>query len=294
MRGQSSDYNEWAKLNPGWSWEEVLPLFRKSLDYAPSKDAVYPIDTEQYKQGGEWRVESQRLGWDVLDDFAKAGELVGIPRVKDFNNSEEIGSGYFQVNQERGLRWSSSEGFLQPIADRSNLHVITGVTVTNINVDADLKCNGISFVDRNGSTTTITAKNETILSAGSIGSPHLLQVSGIGDAGVLKKHNIHTRLNLPGVGHNLQDHLQIRSVYKLKDGTPTLNTLSNSIIGRIRMGFEYILNQSGPLAMAPSQLGMFCKSRQAKTPNMQYHVQPLSLDKFGDPLHSFPGITAAV
>ena len=223
-----------------------------------------------------------------------AAESLGMPKLKDFNSSDSIGSGYFQVNQQSGIRLSASEAFLHPVANRANLFVVPSCTVQRIICSDRSVAEGVEILDSSGNSRTIRATKEVILSAGAIGSPHLLQVSGIGDRSLLEKHGVNTLKDVPGVGRNLQDHLQIRSVYKVRREAKTLNTLANSGLGKIALGLEYVLNQGGPLSMAPSQLGLFCKSSGAATPNMQYHVQPLSLDKFGEPLHPFPGFTAAV
>lgn len=232
----------------------------------------------------------------MLDDFALAAEDVGIPMRKDFNSSDEIGSGYFQVNQVNGIRWSTSKAFLKPALDRKNLEIFVNATVSKILLERNYSvcATAVEFVDKNQNIQQLYAKREVVLCAGAIGSPLLLQVSGIGPADLLSKHGVTPICDLRGVGQNLQDHLQLRSVYRLKKGTKTLNTLANSLFGKVAMAIEYALHQSGPLAMAPSQLGIFCRSKHSETPNMQYHVQPLSLDKFGEPLHPFPGITAAV
>lgn len=236
----------------------------------------------------------QRLSWDILDSFALAAQEIGIPKLKDFNSSDRVGSGYFQVNQTSGVRLSASVAFLHPVAKRPNLFVCPKSTVEKIVCSNGLVAEGVDIVDELGNKLRIRAEREVILAAGAIGSPHLLQVSGIGDEALLKGTGVTPVLNLPGVGQNLQDHLQIRSVYKLNSEARTLNTLTSNIFGQASIGLEYALSQSGPLAMAPSQLGLFYKSKGAVTPNMQYHVQPLSLDRFGEPLHSFAGFTAAV
>ena len=286
MRGQARDYDLWRQLgNMGWSWDDVLPYFRRSEDYAHGAD-------ESHGTGGEWRVEEQRLSWEILDAFRAAAAECGIPRTDDFNRGDNEGCGYFQVNQRRGVRWSTSRGFLRPAMARSNLTVLTEAQAKTIVIE-DKRARGVEFWQR-GALRRAEAAGEVILAAGAIGSPQILQLSGVGPAGVLSEFGIEVRHALSGVGENLQDHLQIRTVYKVRN-TKTLNEQANNLIRRIGMGIEYFLLKRGPLTMAPSQLGCFAKSDPAReTPNLQYHVQPLSLDRFGGPLHPFPAFTASV
>ena len=286
MRGQARDYDLWRQLgNMGWSWDDVLPYFRRSEDYVHGAD-------ESHGTGGEWRVEEQRLSWEILDAFRAAAAECGIPRTDDFNRGDNEGCGYFQVNQRRGVRWSTSRGFLRPAMARSNLTVLTEAQAKTIVIE-DKRARGVEFWQR-GALRRAEAAGEVILAAGAIGSPQILQLSGVGPAGVLSEFGIEVRHALSGVGENLQDHLQIRTVYKVRN-TKTLNEQANNLIRRIGMGIEYFLLKRGPLTMAPSQLGCFAKSDPAReTPNLQYHVQPLSLDRFGGPLHPFPAFTASV
>ncbi|WP_428310501.1 GMC family oxidoreductase [Hydrocarboniphaga sp.] len=287
MRGQARDYDEWAQLSgdASWSWDQVLPMFKRSEDHWRGGDAMHG-------SGGELRVEPQRLRWDILDRFADAAEQAGIPRTADFNGGDNTGSGKFEVTQRRGVRWSASKAFLRPAMKRRNLRVVTGALIDKLTFDGS-RVSGVEFaVD--GHKQHASSRIETILSAGSIGSPAILQRSGIGDAAPLGALGIESRRHLPGVGRNLQDHLQLRSVYQIK-GIRSLNLLANSYWGQAMMGMEYAWRRGGPLSMAPSQLGVFTKSDAAQpTANLEYHVQPLSLDKFGDPLHRFPAFTASV
>jgi choline dehydrogenase len=287
LRGQARDYDEWARItgDPAWSWNSVLPVFRKSEDYFGGAD-------EAHGAGGEWRVERQRLSWEILEHYREAMVQAGIPRSDDFNRGDNEGCGFFLVNQKRGVRWSTSKAFLRPVMNRPNLSVVTDAHVMRVRMSGR-RCDGIEFL-RAGEDTFAEARVETILAAGSIGSPQILQLSGIGPAPLLREHGIDVAHELPGVGENLQDHLQLRTISKVRDAV-TLNQRFNSPVGKMMMGLEYALFRTGPLTMAPSQLGGFTRSSsEHATPNIEYHVQPLSLDKFGDPLHRFPAFTASV
>ena len=286
MRGQARDYDQWRQMgNTGWGWDDVLPVFRQSEDFAAG-------ESELHGAGGEWRVEDQRLSWEVLDAFREACAQVGIPKTEDFNQGTNEGAGYFQVNQKRGVRWSAAHGFLHPIKHRTNLTILTHAQAKRLTV-ADGRVTGVDFW-LYGADAHAAAAREVVLASGAVGSPQILQLSGIGPGGLLRDHGIDVVHELPGVGDNLQDHLQIRAVYKVQNAK-TMNERANSLIGKAGMGLEYILFKRGPMTMAPSQLGVFTKSDpHLETPNLQYHVQPLSLDKFGEPLHSFPAITASV
>ncbi|HEY2661424.1 MAG TPA: GMC family oxidoreductase N-terminal domain-containing protein [Caulobacteraceae bacterium] len=286
MRGQAADYDHWRQLGcMGWGWDEVLPIFRASEDHHGGAD-------DYHGAGGPLRVERQRLSWPILDAFADAAEQVGIPKTDDFNRGDNFGSGLFEVNQRRGLRWSASRAFLKPVLARPNLKVITAAQAERVLIEDD-RAAGVVF-SQGGSRRLARAAGEVILAAGTIGSPHLMQLSGLGPAGLLRDNGVAVRRDMPGVGANLQDHLQIRAVYQVS-GTQTLNTRAASLFGRVMIGAEYLLNRSGPLSMAPSQLGLFAYSsaRQA-SPDLEYHVQPLSLDAFGQPLHPFDAFTASV
>jgi choline dehydrogenase len=286
MRGQARDYDLWRQLgNAGWSWDDVLPYFKRSQDHVHGAG-------DHHGAGGEFRVEEMRLSWEILDAFRDGAAEIGIPKIDDFNRGNNEGCGYFHVNQNRGVRWTSAKGFLRPAMKRPNLTVLTNAQAKG------LRLNGKRVVGldlwHNGTEATVDVRGEVILAAGAIGSPQLLQVSGIGPAALLQEHGIAVQHELAGVGENLQDHLQVRTVYKVSN-TKTLNERANRIVGRIGMGLEYFLFKRGPLTMAPSQLGCFAKSDPSReTPNVQYHIQPLSLDKFGDPLHPFRAFTASV
>ncbi|SFQ18414.1 GMC family oxidoreductase [Variovorax sp. 770b2] len=293
MRGQSRDYDQWADLtgDDSWCWQNVLPAFKKHEDFYLGAD-------EMHGAGGEWRVEKQRLRWDILDAFAEAAVQAGVPHTTDFNRGSNEGVGYFQVNQKNGWRWNTAKAFLRPTCyGRPNFELWTGAQVSRLlfekQEDGTQRCTGAEVW--NGSEmSTALAEREVILCAGAIGSPQILQLSGVGPAELLRQHGIDVVLDAPGVGANLQDHLQIRAVYKI-DGAPTLNVLASSMVGKAKIGLEYLLKRSGPMSMAPSQLGAFTRSSDAyEWPNLEYHVQPLSLDAFGDPLHSFPAFTASV
>jgi choline dehydrogenase len=291
MRGQQQDYERWADScgDDGWRWDHVLPLFKKSEDHHRGASDVHGA-------GGEWRVEKQRLSWKILDAFRDAAAEVGIEKVDDFNSGNNAGSSYFEVNQRRGIRLNTAKAFLKPAAQRPNLTIMTGCHVERLllaSTDTGTACRGVQFTGA-GKAYTATARRETLLAAGAIGSPHILQLSGIGEGSHLQRHGVTPLVDLPGVGENLQDHLQLRMVYKVQ-GVKTLNTSAASWFGKMKIGLEYALLRSGPMSMAPSQLGAFARSGpQHATPNLQYHVQPLSLEKFGDPLHGFPAFTASV
>lgn len=291
MRGQRGDYDRWAELtgDESWRWDNVLPLFMKSEDHHRGANGVHGA-------GGEWRVEQQRLSWKILDAFRDAAEQVGIEKVDDFNGGDNAGSSYFEVNQRRGIRLNTAKAFLKPAARRPNLTIMTGCHVERLLFDDTANgkvCRGVQF-SGGGRMFTATAHRETLLAAGSVGSPQILQLSGIGPAARLHALGITPTVDAPGVGENLQDHLQLRMVFKVT-GAQTLNTLATNWFGKLRIGLQYALFQSGPMSMAPSQLGAFARSDDSQaTPNLQYHVQPLSLEKFGDPLHGFPAFTASV
>jgi choline dehydrogenase len=286
MRGQARDYDQWRQLgNPGWAWDDVLPYFRRSEDFVHGAD-------EAHGAGGEWRVEEPRISWEILDAFADAAEETGIPRTKDFNRGNNEGVGYFQVNQRRGVRWTTAKGFLRPARGRPNLTVLTHAQAERL-VLHEGRATGIELRVK-GEPARARARTEVILATGSIGSPQILQLSGIGPGALLQEHGIPLAHELPGVGENLQDHLQVRTVFKVKN-TRTMNLRANNPVKRLGMGIEYLLFRRGPLVMAPSQLGCFVKSDPSlETPNLEYHVQPLSCDRLGEPLHPFEAFTASV
>ncbi|MCV0437799.1 MAG: GMC family oxidoreductase N-terminal domain-containing protein [Hydrogenophaga sp.] len=299
MRGQARDYDHWAALtgDDAWRWDNALPDFKAHEDHHRLDAAQDPAFAQLHGHGGEWRIEKQRLRWDILDAFAQAAQQAGVPATADFNTGDNEGVGYFEVNQKAGWRWNASKAFLRPVQQRRNLTVWTQTTTDRLvlerGADGALRCTGAEL-RRNGQRVTVRATQEVVLSAGSIGSPALLQRSGIGPAGLLRQHGIDVWHELPGVGENLQDHLQIRAVFKVQ-GATTLNVLASSLWGKGRIGLEYALRRSGPMSMAPSQLGAFTRSDASQPhPNLEYHVQPLSLDAFGEPLHSFPAFTASV
>ncbi|MGE0846166.1 MAG: GMC family oxidoreductase [Flavobacteriaceae bacterium] len=286
MRGQARDYDGWRQMgNEGWGWDDVLPFFKRSEDYYAGGDAMHGA-------GGEWRVEEQRLRWDVLDAFRDACVEAGIPRTEDFNRGDNHGVSYFRVNQKGGWRWNTAKAFLRPAARRPNLRVETGAHIERLVLDGN-RVAAVSFRQR-GHLLRADAGGEVVLTAGAIGTPQILQLSGIGAPGLLKGHGIGVVHALEGVGENLQDHLQLRTIFRLKDAL-TLNELAGTLLGKARIALEYALHRRGPMSMAPSQLGAFARSDPSvETPDLEYHVQPLSLDKFGDPLHAFPAMTASV
>ena len=280
LRGQAADYDGWRQSGlSGWGWDDVLPYFKKSEDYVDGPSDLHGV-------GGEWRVENQRLHWDVLDDWKQAAIQYGLPERDDFNTGDNEGVGYFRVNQRNGWRINTAKAFLRS-AQKSKLRVETHAHTRRILFDGQ-RAVGVEF-EQQGEIKTAYAGAEVIVSAGAIGSPHLLQLSGIGSADLLARHAISIRADRPAVGSNLQDHLQLRCSYRL-EGAKTLNTLAHSLWGKAKIGLEYALRRTGPMAMAPSQLGAFAKSRAGlASADLEYHVQPLSLDAFGQPLHDFPG-----
>ena len=285
MRGQSQDYDHWRQLGlTGWGWDDVAPVFRKL-------DNHFLGDTEHHGAGGEWRVEESRVRWEVLDAVIKAATEMGIPQTSDFNTGDNTGVGYFHVNQKRGIRMSAARAFLKPVLKRPNLRLETGVMVEKLAFEGR-RCTGVLY-RQDGRLVEAKAKGEVILAAGAIGSPQILQLSGIGDPDWLGELGIPVVQAREGVGRNLQDHLQQRAIYKV-EGVKTLNQSYHSLAGRALMGMQYALLQKGPLTMSPSQLGIFTRSSpDQERSNIEFHVQPLSLDKFGEPLHRFPAITVS-
>jgi choline dehydrogenase len=290
MRGQCEDYDEWARVtnDSTWSWNAVLPVFRRSEDHHGGAN-------EAHGAGGPWRVEKQRLKWKILEEFAQAAQQTGIPATDDFNRGDNTGVGYFDVNQKRGIRWNASKAFLRPALKRGNLTVITGAHTQRVVFDGR-RCTGVEY--RGGDVDYLAkARCEVILSAGAVNSPQLLELSGVGNGARLQSLGIEVVQDLRGVGENLQDHLQLRMAYQVQ-GVRTLNTMSAHWWGKLMIGLQYALFQSGPMSMSPSQLGAFAKSdvddRSLTRPDLEYHVQPLSLDRFGEPLHRFNAFTASV
>lgn len=286
MRGQAADYDGWRQAgNAGWGWADVLPYFIKSEDSHRGKSAMHGA-------GGEWRVERQRLSWPVLDAFRDAAVELGIPKRDDFNDGDNEGSGYFEVNQRSGVRWNTTKAFLRPAMKRPNLRVLTGAETEQLVIEGR-RVTGVRFTMK-GQAHVARAGREVILSAGAINSPKILELSGIGRPDVLSAAGIGVAHQLPGVGENLQDHLQIRTVFRI-EGAKTLNQLYHNLFTRAGMGLQYLFRRSGPLSMAPSQLGIFAKSDPAlATADLEYHIQPLSTDRLGEPLHRYPAVTVSV
>ncbi|MFD1880900.1 GMC family oxidoreductase [Paracoccus pacificus] len=286
MRGQAADYDGWRQMGcTGWSWDDVLPVFRRQEDY-------YRGASDAHGAGGEWRVEQSRLRWAVLDAYLEAAVQAGIPRTEDFNTGDNEGGGYFEVNQRAGIRWNTAKAFLRPARNRPNLNIQTHAQVTRLIIEQGA-VRGVEYT-QNGVKKQARALRETVLSAGAIGSPHVLELSGVGRADVLTAAGVTPVCEVPAVGENLQDHLQLRVVYKV-EGVPTLNERASSMMGKLGIGMEYLIRRSGPMSMAPSQLGIFTRSGPDKaTPDLEFHVQPVSLDRFGEPVHRFPAMTASV
>ena len=290
MRGQARDYDTWRQMgNPGWGWDDVLPHFKRHQDQlALSEDAFEGL----HARGGEWRIEQPRIRWEILDAFRDAAAQAGIPKVDDFNRGDNEGCGYFHVNQKTGIRWNTSKGFLRPVRHRGNLQIETHAMVERLLLDGK-RVTGL-ILRQQGQRRVIEAAREVILAAGAIGSPQILQLSGIGPGGVLHRFGIDVLHELSGVGQNLQDHLQVRCAYKVA-GVKTMNERFQSLVQRASFAAQYVLTRRGPMTMAPSQLGAFVKSDPSReTPNLQYHIQPLTLPKFGEPLDPFPAFTASV
>ncbi len=301
MRGHARDYEKWATAvgDDAWTWERCLPDFMRH-------ESHYRMDTPQsespfnrfHSGKGEWRVEKQRLRWDVLDAFSDAAQQFGIPGTEDFNRGDNEGVGYFDVNQKSGWRWNTTKAFLRPILGRrKNLTLWTGAAVSRLNIERDatgrLACVGAQ-VKKGASSIAVRARREVVLCAGAIATPQILQLSGIGPGALLQEHGIEVVKDAPGVGANLQDHLQVRAVFEV-EGVKTLNTLANSLLGKAAIGLEYLVKRTGPMSMAPSQLCAITRSDPSQEyPNIQFHVQPLSLEAFGQPLHPFPAITVSV
>lgn len=304
MRGQARDYDNWAKItgDDSWNWQNALEAFKAHEDHYRLDKGADPLTgsnsrfSDMHGHGGEWRIEKQRLRWDVLDSFSDAAVEMGINKTEDFNSGDNAGVGYFDVNQRSGWRWSTSKAFLRPVQSRPNLTVWTEAQVETLTFLTDangtLRCSGV-VVQHQGQSKVVLAGREVILSAGAVNSPQILQLSGIGPAALLKSHGIKVVVDAP-VGENLQDHLQIRAVFKV-NGTRTLNTLANSLFGKAKIGAEYLFKRSGPMSMSPSQLGAFTRSDPSRPhANLEYHVQPLSLEAFGEDLHDFPAVTISV
>lgn len=287
MRGQARDYDQWRQLgNPGWGWSDVLPLFRRSEDH-------YQLNDANHGQGGPLRVERQRLHWPILDAVREAAGELGVPPTEDFNTGNNEGAGYFDVNQRHGVRFSAARAFLRPAEKRPNLRIATHAQAERLLFDGR-QATGILFRGADGRLAKAKATREVLVAAGAVNSPQLLQLSGLGPAALLKEHGIEVLAEMAGVGDNLQDHLQIRTAFRI-DGAATLNERQASLCGKAGIALEYALKRSGPMAMAPSQFGIFMRSDpRFDTPNIEFHVQPLSLEKFGEPLHHFPAITVSV
>ena len=290
MRGQASDYDRWRQMgNAGWAWDDVLPYFKKHEDQWALEPGAFD---DLHTRGGEWRVELARIRWEILDAFREAAAEAGIPKVEDFNRGDNEGCGYFHVNQRRGVRWNTARGFLKPVRHRPNLAIETHALVERLVLDGR-RVTGL-VMRQNGSRRTLKAMREVVLCAGAIGSPQILQLSGVGPGRVLQPLGIEVRHELPGVGENLQDHLQLRCAYKVT-GVKTMNERYQSLLQRAGFATQYLLSRRGPMTMAPSQLGAFARSDASReTPNLQYHIQPLTLPRFGEPLDPFPAFTASV
>ena len=286
MRGQAADYDGWRQLGlEGWGWDDVLPFFKRHEDYHGGADALHGA-------GGEWRIERPRISWPILDAVRDAAAEVGVPKVDDFNRGDNEGSDYFDVNQRRGRRWSAARGFLKPILNRPNLRVVTGAHVERVMFEGR-RAVGVRYaVDGVGC--EARAGGEIVLAAGAIGTPQLLELSGVGRPEIVASLGREIVHALPGVGENLQDHLQLRTIFRVA-GARTLNVEYRSLVRRAGMALDYALRRRGPMTMAPSQVGVFAKSSpDFATANLEFHVQPLSLDRFGEPLHAFPAITLSV
>jgi choline dehydrogenase-like flavoprotein len=286
MRGQAADYDHWRQLGlSGWGWNDVLPIFKQHENHFLGAGPHHAV-------GGEWRIEAPRVSWQLLADFREAAAQAGIKPIPDFNTGDNEGSCYFHVNQKFGRRWSAARGFLKPVLHRQNLRLETRCVVEKILFEGT-RAAGVHW-RQNGATFSARCRGEVILAAGSLGSVQLMLLSGVGPGSHLQHFSIPVVADRRGVGENLQDHLQLRMIYKVS-GVKTLNEIYHSMFGRVGMGIDYAIRRRGPLTMAPSQLGLFTRSDPGRErANLQFHVQPLSLDKFGDPLHTFPAFTTSV
>jgi choline dehydrogenase-like flavoprotein len=286
MRGQAADYDGWRQLGlEGWGWDDVLEFFKRHEDHHAGANALHGA-------GGEWRVERQRLSWPILDAARQAAAEIGIPKVDDFNRGDNEGSGYFEVNQRRGRRWSAARGFLKPVLKRPNLRLVMGAQAERL-IFEGRRAVGLSYA-QGGRSFEARARGEIVLAAGAIGTPQLLELSGVGRPEILAGLGREVLHALPGVGENLQDHLQLRTIFRVS-GARTLNVDSHSLVAKALMALDYALRRRGPMTMAPSQLGLFAKtSPDFGAANVEFHVQPLSLERFGEPLHDFPAITISV
>jgi choline dehydrogenase len=291
MRGQARDYDHWRQLgNAGWAWDDVLPFFKQHEDFAADDDPAVADDL--HGRGGELRIEQQRLHWPILDSFRAAAVEAGIPRISDFNRGDNTGIAYFQVTQRGGIRVNAAKAFLKPARRRPNLRIVTEAHAARVRLE-NKRATGVELTVA-GRPARAQARGEVILAAGAIGSPQLLELSGIGQAARLQELGITPVHDMQGVGENLQDHLQLRLIYRIANAL-TLNERAGNLRGKAKIALEYALQRRGPMSMAPSQLGAFAKSDPAlETADLEYHVQPLSLEKFGEPLHGFPAITASV
>lgn len=290
MRGQARDYDLWRQLgNPGWSWDDCLPYFLKHEDQMALEPSAFE---NLHARGGEWRIEKPRITWEILDAFRDAAAQAGIPKIDDFNRGDNEGCGYFHVNQRSGVRWNTAKGFLHPVSKRTNLTVATNAQVKWLTLQGR-RVTGVTYV-RDGAQHTAPVRREVVMAAGSIGTPQLLQLSGIGPADLLNRVGVTVLHDLRGVGENLQDHLQVRCAFKVH-GVKTMNERYQSLVQRAGFALQYVATRRGPMTMAPSQLGAFTRSDPSReTPNLQYHIQPLTLPKFGEPLDPFPAFTASV
>jgi choline dehydrogenase len=293
MRGQARDWDQWAAVTgePAWSWAEALPVFRQHESHWRGESALHGA-------GGEWRVERQRVRWEILEAFALAAQQAGVPATDDFNTGDNEGVGLFEVNQRGGVRWNASKAFLRPVLGRPNLALWTQAHVRELllahDADGALRCTGVRLQRGSGAPLEVRASRGVVMAAGAVATPQILQLSGIGPAAVLRAHGIEVRHELPGVGENLQDHLQIRAVFGV-EGVRTLNTIAHTLPGKLSIGLRYLFTRSGPMSMSPSQLGAFTRSSpEQRWPNIEYHVQPLSLPAFGEPLDRFDAFTASV
>ena len=290
MRGQARDYDTWRQLGcAGWAWDDVLPYFKKHQDQWALEPSAFD---SLHERGGEWRVEQPRIRWEILDAFREAAAQAGIPKIDDFNRGDNEGCGYFHVNQRSGIRWNTAKGFLRPAQHRRNLTIETNCMAVRLVLEGK-RVTGL-IVRQDGEERFLAARREVVLAAGAIGSPQIMQLSGIGPGDLLQQHGIAVAHEMKGVGGNLQDHLQIRCAYKVS-GVKTMNERYQSLLQRAWFGAQYLAARRGPMTMAPSQLGAFVRSDPSReTPNIQYHIQPLTLPKFGEPLDPFPAFTASV
>jgi len=286
VRGQPEDYDRWQQMgNPGWGWDEVLPLFKRSENQERGAD-------DFHGDKGPLSVSNMRLQRPICDAWVAAAQEAGYPFNPDYNGATQEGVGYFQLTTRNGRRCSSAVAFLNPVRSRPNLTIVTGAAAQRVVFDG-ARATGVAYRDGAGREQVVRAEGEVILSSGAIGSPQLLMLSGIGEGEQLREHGIDVQRDLPAVGKNMQDHLQARLVFKCNE--PTLNDEVRSLYNQARIALKYAMFRSGPMAMAASLATGFLRTGDhVETPDIQFHVQPWSADSPGEGVHPFSAFTMSV